>query len=37
MKIQLSLENGIPNTYFEEYLNEVDKIINYVASCERCR
>lgn len=33
MKIQLSLENGIPNTYFEEYLNEVDKIINYVASC----
>lgn len=33
MKIQLSLENGIPNTYFEEYLNEVDKIISYVASC----
>lgn len=33
MKIQLSLENGIPNTYFEEYLNEVDKIINYVSSC----
>ena len=33
MKIQLSLENGIPNTYFEEYLNEIDKIINFVASC----
>ena len=33
MKIQLSLENGIPNTYFEEYLNEVDNIISCVASC----
>lgn len=34
IKIQLSLENGIPNTYFEEYLNEIDKIINSVSLCK---
>ena len=32
MKIQLSLENGIPNTYFEEYLKEIEKIIEDVSS-----
>ena len=30
IRIQLSLENGIPNTYFEEYLKEIDSIINSV-------
>ena len=34
IKIQLSLENGIPNTYFEEYLNEIDKIITSVSLCK---
>jgi hypothetical protein len=32
MKIQLSLENGIPNTYFEEYLKEIDNIIQSYSS-----
>ena len=27
IRIQLSLEKGIPNTYFEEYLKEIDQII----------
>ena len=32
IRIQLSLENGIPNTYFEEYLKEIDSIIESVVS-----
>ena len=32
IRIQLSLENGIPNTYFEEYLKEIDSIIQSSVS-----
>ena len=32
MKIQLSLEKGIPNTYFEEYVNEINNIISSISS-----
>ena len=32
IRIQLSLEKGIPNTYFEEYLKEIDQIIrNFIV------
>ena len=32
IRIQLSLENGIPNTYFEEYLKEINSIIQSSVS-----